>query len=401
MIDQVRFKDFKCLQDLTLNFSKGVNVISGSSDSGKTTAIKGLLWSLMNTPQGKSPVRHGEKACQVITRIDGHEIERGILERNYYKYDGERLTAFRNTVPDVIADVVRMTDINVQNRRDLPFMICEKAGDAANRFSTMLDLSEIETSLTNISAEVKSLSNRTEEQEAREKELKLQSDALLWVDGAMAELELIEAMEKEIDEASILLGKYRHALEDFMGRYNEYLRLKPVKEAISEFNQLQEMFSSIGKEKERLSMKSSCVSSYLSAEQSVCLLKSAPDALMDWAVLSELYEERKELSNKVLSLQGINKAYTMGEQEVKALEPANAAILELLTVGEGYTELSNTQRKLSEMRNAERSYNTAYMTAQTAKEAHIAAETAFTELMPDICPLCGLSKSECKERGGE
>ena len=120
---------------------------------------------------------------------------------------------------------------------------------------------------------------------------------------------------------------------------------------------------------------------------------------MDWAVLSELYEERKELSNTVLSLQGIKKAYTMGEQEVKSLEPANAAILELLTLGESYTELSNTQKKLSEMRNTERSYNTAYMTAQTAKEAHIAAETAFIELMPDICPLCGLSKSECKERG--
>ena len=327
----------------------------------------------MNTgksPMGRKPANHYN---------DGHEIERGILERNYYMTG--RLTAFRTTVPDVIADVVKMTDINVQNRRDLPFMICEKAGDAANRFSTMLDLSEIETSLTNISAEVKSLSNRTEEQEAKEKELKLQSDALLWVDGAMAELELIEALEKELDEASTLLGKYRHTLEDFMGHYNEYLRLKPVKEAVSEFNQLQEMFNSIGKEKEQLSVKSSYVSSYLSAEQSVCLLKSAPDALMDWAVLSELYEERKELA-MVLSLQGINKAYTMGEQEVKSLEPANAAILELLTVGEGYTELANTQRKLSEMRNAERSY--AYMTAQTAKEAHIAAETAFTELMPYI-----------------
>ena len=46
MIHQVHFKNTQKHKDLTLNFIEGLNVITGSTDSGKTSLLRGLLFAL-------------------------------------------------------------------------------------------------------------------------------------------------------------------------------------------------------------------------------------------------------------------------------------------------------------------------------------------------------------------
>ena len=52
MFKSLTAKNFKSWKDITLSFSKGVNVIVGRSQAGKTNALRALLLLSRNRPTG-------------------------------------------------------------------------------------------------------------------------------------------------------------------------------------------------------------------------------------------------------------------------------------------------------------------------------------------------------------
>ena len=48
MLSKITLKNIQAHEDLTLEFGPGRNVIHGSSDSGKTAVLRGLLWTAIN-----------------------------------------------------------------------------------------------------------------------------------------------------------------------------------------------------------------------------------------------------------------------------------------------------------------------------------------------------------------
>lgn len=60
-----------------LSLSKGVNVIVGPSDSGKTAIMRALRWNMFNDPSGVEFVREGESEVSVTVRFQNKvEVER-------------------------------------------------------------------------------------------------------------------------------------------------------------------------------------------------------------------------------------------------------------------------------------------------------------------------------------
>jgi len=54
MIKQLTIKNFQSHKKTKLEFSDGVNIIIGQSDSGKTAIIRALNWVVNNKPSGDS-----------------------------------------------------------------------------------------------------------------------------------------------------------------------------------------------------------------------------------------------------------------------------------------------------------------------------------------------------------
>jgi len=52
MIKYLQIQNFQSHKDSLLEFDPGVNVIVGSSDSGKTAVIRALRWLVWNRPSG-------------------------------------------------------------------------------------------------------------------------------------------------------------------------------------------------------------------------------------------------------------------------------------------------------------------------------------------------------------
>jgi len=52
VVEKITIKNFQSHEETELQFSSGVNVIVGSSDSGKSAILRALKWVVQNKPSG-------------------------------------------------------------------------------------------------------------------------------------------------------------------------------------------------------------------------------------------------------------------------------------------------------------------------------------------------------------
>ncbi len=58
-IEAVRLENFQSHLDTYIELDKGLNVLVGQSDSGKTAILRGVRWVLFNQPRGTDFIRVG------------------------------------------------------------------------------------------------------------------------------------------------------------------------------------------------------------------------------------------------------------------------------------------------------------------------------------------------------
>lgn len=146
-ITSVTLKNFQAHKDTTVQFDKGLNIIVGESNNGKTSILRGILWAIDNQPLGNDFIMAGENDCSVtINFSDGTYIERGrtVKDTGYYKiryiddngkYIDQTYRGFTNAVPIEVANVHQMpkvnitkdieTHLNVLSQLDGPFLLTE------------------------------------------------------------------------------------------------------------------------------------------------------------------------------------------------------------------------------------------------------------------------------------
>lgn len=146
-ITSVTLKNFQAHKDTTVQFDKGLNIIVGESNNGKTSILRGILWAIDNQPLGNDFIMAGENDCSVtINFSDGTYIKRGrtVKDTGYYeiryiddngKYINQTYRGFTNAVPVEVANVHQMpkvnitkdieTHLNVLSQLDGPFLLTE------------------------------------------------------------------------------------------------------------------------------------------------------------------------------------------------------------------------------------------------------------------------------------
>lgn len=162
MIKHLYIKNFQSHSETSLDFSEGVNVVIGQSDSGKTAIARALDWVLNNRPQGDSFRRQGEDTTEVFAYLDsGHRIERKkrkTVDNTYRLAKGEEsqpFKAFGASVPEEIAQVVNMSDINWQRQLDSPFLLSMTPGDIARKLNEIVHLDVIDSALSKVSGKIR------------------------------------------------------------------------------------------------------------------------------------------------------------------------------------------------------------------------------------------------------
>jgi len=164
-LESLQLENFQCHGRVVVVFSPTITTIKGPSDVGKSSILRALGWVCLNNIPGDEFIKEGEKETTVtLTLSDGKE-KRVIVRRrgkhdNAYELDGEEYKAFGQDVPPDIRDLLQLNNINFQNQHDSPFWFNESAPEISRRLNAVVDLTVIDTALSNIAASVRQAQER-------------------------------------------------------------------------------------------------------------------------------------------------------------------------------------------------------------------------------------------------
>ena len=126
-IEKIILVNFQSHVYSELSLSKGVNVIVGPSDSGKTAIMRALRWNMFNDPSGVDFVREGESEVSVTIRFQNKvEVERKrTRSKNQYilrQPDEEELIfeGFGKNVPTEIEEAIGIKKVMLDDKKSLP-----------------------------------------------------------------------------------------------------------------------------------------------------------------------------------------------------------------------------------------------------------------------------------------
>jgi exonuclease SbcC len=243
--------NFQSHKETNLHFDKGVNVIVGVSDSGKSAIMRALRWLWTSRPLGDYFVRWGEKECNVKLVINGNEIIRGKEKKqNYYSVNGKVLEAIKAEVPSEVSEVLRLEDINWQGQRDMDFLLSLSPLEASKYIQRLCGLEAVPPILSSLSS--MELENRKQQKEIEERKTDAENKVKAFanfgeVEIAAEELQVkqnkfdkIKAKEKDLEHYVLSAKNANNRLEKGkripqMGHFAEQLKtLLPEQKNLSE-----------------------------------------------------------------------------------------------------------------------------------------------------------------------
>lgn len=126
MISSIRIKNFQKHKDLSLEFTPGVNVITGKSDAGKSAVIRAMRWVLENRPSGNKFKAKGtapSTSVNVDLVVNDEEVTRTkSTSKNEYFFKGETFKAMGSEVPEPIQNFTNISSLNIQRQFDEHFL---------------------------------------------------------------------------------------------------------------------------------------------------------------------------------------------------------------------------------------------------------------------------------------
>jgi DNA repair exonuclease SbcCD ATPase subunit len=147
MIKSAFLKNFQGHKRLKIEFDPGITTIVGRTDAGKSAVFRAVRWLCLNLFPSDG-IRHGAKEAMVILRLSsGEKIVRKKGRVNLYKVNGKPFRSFGAKVPEKIADLLNLNEINFQRQHDSPFWLSESAPEVSRQMNRVIDLSVIDSSM--------------------------------------------------------------------------------------------------------------------------------------------------------------------------------------------------------------------------------------------------------------
>lgn len=198
MINNISISNFQSHKNSQLDFHPGVNVIIGPSDSGKTAIIRALRWLVWNRPTGDAIRSWWGGDTKVALSLPTSSLSRVKGKENQYTLNGLTFKAVGTDVPEEIRDKLNLTDINLQQQLDRPFLLDSSPGEIAQHFNRVAQLDVIDRGLSNVQRWTRSVE---QDLKARERQLRETEEALSqydYLDEMERNVEAVEYLEKEV-----------------------------------------------------------------------------------------------------------------------------------------------------------------------------------------------------------
>ena len=207
MFKSIKLKNFQSHIDSTIDFEPGINVITGTSDHGKSSIIRAFKWALFNKPFRDSGLRNEnvtEKEGVSVTIVTDTDIS---IER--YKTDKQNgykvstypdvFKAIDKDVPTEVQEILKVSDVNLQEQHNPYFLLNDRPGTVAATFNEMIGLSAMDACVSAAKKKVKQKKDILDSATAELERINNELDTVVDVTSIEQKLFLIKEYTKELN----------------------------------------------------------------------------------------------------------------------------------------------------------------------------------------------------------
>jgi len=383
-------QNFQSHKNTSLEFDKGVNVIVGVSDSGKSAILRALRWLWTSRPLGDYFVRWGEKDCIAKLEINGNEIVRGKEKKqNYYSVNGKVLEAMKAEVPSEVSEALKLEDINWQGQRDLDFLLSLSPLEASKYIQRLCGLEAVPPILSSCSS--MELENKKALRDIEEKKTEAEGKV-----KAFADFGKVENLAQELQTMQANLEKMKVKEKDLeyyaMAAKNVSIKLEKGKN-IPIMAKNSEALKSLLPEHKNLGEKIKSFESFL---RDFAFLENRFHRFANSAKIYSLADDLRKLHNERLVLpEPKTLEYCIGfGRALQGLDRKRALLLAIEAAKRSVeAAIANKQAMVDLDRVITDAISLITMTRCDLRKNNQDLENAQAAL-PKICPICGKPMEE-------
>jgi len=392
MIKEIEIKNFQSHVYSKIQLHPGVNVITGSTDSGKSSVIRASKWLIQNRLKkgiklyrshlaGKS-----EPMSVTMTFSDGTKIERhsSTAMNAYIIHPHEPLKAIRSEVPQEVFTALRMNEINIEEQHDPYFLLDDSPGQVASKFNEVIKLEAMDEVMSMANTDIDTTKKELVKAEQSAKEKLKQIEELDWISEASGRMEDLDFymkiktdLETKIPEISSILERI-NILESDISVCKAVLELDTILTEIEQTN-----------------------SKILQLEKLLKTIEVLQNDLQQFDVLSEIEENYNELKSKnikykllrsdIENLEGFLFKYSSLKNDLNILKKFDSIEDPLKNLENLQVKILSLKSKIIKLENNLASILESQDRIEYLKDSVLEMEEKLHKIIGqyEICPLCG------------
>jgi exonuclease SbcC len=264
MLKQIELFSFESHKHSVIDLTEGINIFSGSSGQGKSSIRRAIAWVLTNKPNGSKMISWWAfnskgiqtEPCRVILTFDDLIIERqkGPNLNGYLINGGKPLEAVGTSLPDEVASLLNISEINLEAQLDAPFLLSESAGEVARYLNRIVNLEEADHYQSEIDSKKRKCDADAKRTEESIKKLTTRVEELSWLDKASVIISDIEYKEKVIEGKEATIKAIKTSMADYAEMSRKMDSYRDIPEKAAELIKKIEAFNIDKKASEKLSL---------------------------------------------------------------------------------------------------------------------------------------------------
>jgi len=195
-ISKIKINNFQSHQQTEIDLVDGLNLITGTSDSGKSAVVRAITWLLQGRPSGDVHNWNTDKKDPVLVRIDypvdhSDVSEIGVGKKregssSSYFIDCDLDVAEYNVVgrdiPEEVKKALNLSEINIQTQHDPYFLLNDSSGEIARKLNEYVGLDVIDKVFKFLNSKTLATKEGIRKEDQNGKALQEQIDNLQWID---------------------------------------------------------------------------------------------------------------------------------------------------------------------------------------------------------------------------
>ena len=225
MLKQIELFNYESHLHSVIDLSDGINIFSGASGQGKSSIRRAIMWCMTNKPNGNAMVSwsafdakgNQKDSCRVILTFDDLVIERqkGPLLNGYILNNDKTLEAVGTSLPDEVAALLNVSDINYENQLDAPFLLSESSGEVARYLNRIVNLDEADRFQSEVESKRQKCNKDITTTEGSIKRLSESVESLAWLDRAEQLISQIESKDTIIEGKEGTISSIKQSITDY------------------------------------------------------------------------------------------------------------------------------------------------------------------------------------------